>query len=198
MTAAVLAGATSPIPLLLRPRSDARALGIAASAAGIGPLLGLWCETGRVGAQPEVQDLVATHLDHGRRRAARMREELDRLLVPLADRGVEVFVLKGTHTGYRYFPEPGTRPGADIDLLVSREDEPAARVGRSRIHSSVCHRPASEHLDSIRRRGGSVAGACPRGQPVVGRSARVARSHAVSWLDQYARQPEFLGGGGVA
>ena len=128
VTAGVLAGASGAIELRLPPDTDARALGIAASATGVGPLLGFWCESGRLAAPPAVAELLATHLDHGRRRAARMRQELERLLVPLADRGVEVFVLKGTHAGYRYFTEPGTRPEADIDLLVSREDEPAVRT----------------------------------------------------------------------
>src|SRR5216117_184655 len=84
------------------------------------------------GARPGVDapqpfaDGLATHLDHGRRRAARMRQELDRLLIALADRDVEVLVLKGTHTGQRYFPEPGTRPTTDIDLLIRPVDLRAA------------------------------------------------------------------------
>ncbi|HEY6209442.1 MAG TPA: nucleotidyltransferase family protein [Gemmatimonadales bacterium] len=127
VTAAALAGAWGPIELRLPPATDARVLGIAASAAGMGPLLGLWCETERIATEPPVAALLATHLDHGRRRASRMRHELERLLVPLADRDIEVVVLKGTHTGHRYFPEPGSRPSTDIDLLVSPEQEPAAR-----------------------------------------------------------------------
>jgi hypothetical protein len=35
---------------------------------------------------------------------------------------VEPIVLKGVHTGSVYFPEPGTRPAADIDLLVPPGD----------------------------------------------------------------------------
>lgn len=124
---AVLGGGPSPVRLRLPPEVDARALGIAASAAGIGPLLGLWCSIDRIAADPRVADQLAAQLEHGRRRATRLRLELERVLVPLAERGVEVFVLKGTHTGYRYFPEPGTRPGADIDLLVPPAQEGAAR-----------------------------------------------------------------------
>ena len=118
VVAAVLAGGPSPVPLRLPPEADARALGVAASAAGIGPLLGYWCSMGRIAADPPVAGQLATHLEHGRRRAARLRLELEHVLVPLAERGIEVFVLKGSHTGYRYFPEPGTRPATDIDLLV--------------------------------------------------------------------------------
>jgi hypothetical protein len=89
--------------------------------------MGFWCETGRVTAEPAVGALFATHLDHGRRRAARLRRELERVVAALAERRVEVWVLKGMHTGYRYFPEPGTRCSTDIDLLVRPEDWLAAR-----------------------------------------------------------------------
>ena len=126
VTAAVLAGAPSPVRLELPRGADTRALGVAASAAGMGPLLGFWCETGRVDAQQSVLDLLGLHLDHGRRRAARLRLELERILVPFAERGIEVLVLKGTDTAYRYFPEPGTRPSADLDLLVAPHDIAAA------------------------------------------------------------------------
>src|SRR5207247_4628839 len=114
VTAAVLAGAPSPVRLELPRGADTRALGVAASAAGMGPLLGFWCETGRIDAQQSVRDLLAQHLDHGRRRAARLRLELERILVPFAERGIEVLVLKGTDTAYRYFPEPEPRPSADL------------------------------------------------------------------------------------
>src|SRR5437870_1762033 len=103
---AVLTDARSPVHFEFPPAADTRACGVAAFAAGMGPLLGFWCETGRVAAPPAVADLLSRHLDHGRRRAARMRHELERLLAPLADRGIEVCVLKGTHTAHRYFPEP--------------------------------------------------------------------------------------------
>jgi len=126
VTAAVLAGAPSPVRLELPRGADTRALGVAASAAGMGPLLGFWCETGRVDAPQSVLDLLALHLDHGRRRAARLRLELERILVPFAERSIEVLVLKGTDTAYRYFPEPGTRPSADLDLLVAPHDIAAA------------------------------------------------------------------------
>src|SRR5438552_18445553 len=94
----------------------------------MGPLLGFWCATGRVDAQQSVLDLLARHLDHGRQRAARLRRELERILGPLADRGIEVLVLQGTDTSYRYFPEPGTRRTSDLDLLVSPHDVAAART----------------------------------------------------------------------
>src|SRR5213593_4582541 len=127
VTARVLAEASSPVRLELSPETDTRALGVAASASGMGPLLGFWCETGRIDAPESVLDLLARHLDHGRRRAARLRHELERILVPFADRGIEVLVLKGTDTAYRCFPEPGTRPSSDLDLLVAPHNVAAAR-----------------------------------------------------------------------
>ena len=127
VAAAVLGGAPGPVSLRSPLPGGIRALGIASFAAGVGPLMGFWCETGRVAAEPAVTGLFATHLDHGRRRAARMRQELERVVVPLAEHGVVVWVLKGMHTGYRYFPEPGTRCSTDIDLLVRPNDWLAAR-----------------------------------------------------------------------
>jgi hypothetical protein len=121
----VLSGA--PGPVLLRADVGARALGVAAFADGVGPLLGYWCETGRVVAEPAIAELFATHLDHGRRRIARLRGELERVLVAMAARGIEVWVLKGMHTAYRYFPEPGTRCLTDVDLLVRPDDWLGAR-----------------------------------------------------------------------
>jgi hypothetical protein len=122
VAAAVLSDAPSPESLRSPAWPGARALGVAAFVGGVGALIGLWCENGRVVAEPAVAMLFATHLDHGRRRAARLRVELERVVTALAERGVDVWVLKGMHTGYRYFPEPGVRCSADVDLLVSPDD----------------------------------------------------------------------------
>src|SRR5439155_8230286 len=89
VTAAVLSDVAGQVALQFPPDVDARALGVAASAAGVGPLLGRWCETGRLDAPQPFADVLATHLDHGRRRAARMRQELDRHAVPLAERAIK-------------------------------------------------------------------------------------------------------------
>jgi putative nucleotidyltransferase-like protein len=124
---AALGDVPGPVALRCPPGTGVRALGVAAFAGGMGALVGHWCETGRVFAEPAVGALFAVHLDHGRRRAARLREGLDRLLVPLAERGIEVFVLKGMHTGHSYFAEPGARTMADVDLLVQPGDWQATR-----------------------------------------------------------------------
>ena len=125
VASAVLRDAPSPV-VLRWPASGARALGVAAFAGGVGALMGYWCETGRIAAEPGVADLLAIHLHHGRRRLGRLREELERVAGALAERGIDVCLLKGMHTAYRYFPEPGSRVSSDIDLLVRPDDWLAA------------------------------------------------------------------------
>jgi hypothetical protein len=116
-----------PQPLNLPTDVSPAAFGVAAFASGMGPLLGYWCETGRLRAADPLAELLARHLDHGRRRAERLEGELGRLLAAFGGRGIEVVLLKGAHTAYEYFPEPGTRPMADLDVLVSPAHLPAAR-----------------------------------------------------------------------
>ncbi len=96
----------------------AAALGIAAFVSGMGPLLGWWAAQGKLRVQPPCRQLLAEHLNHGRKRAALLRSQLKRVLGALEEAGVRAIVLKGLHTGSVYFPEPGTRPTADIDVLV--------------------------------------------------------------------------------
>ena len=118
---AVLSGAPSPV-VLQWPAGVEHALGVAAFAGGVGALLGHWCEIGRVVAEPAMAALFASHLDHGRRRVAVLRRELERVVAALGERRIDVWVLKGMHTAYRYFPEPGTRVSSDVDLLVRPAD----------------------------------------------------------------------------
>ncbi len=99
-----------------------RALSVIAFSSGIGPLFGYWCESGRVTAETAVGKLLALQLEHGRLRARRLRAALDAVLDALVARGVMVTLLKGMHTAYQYFPDPGTRPLSDVDLLVGPRD----------------------------------------------------------------------------
>jgi hypothetical protein len=105
----------SEMPLQLHKQS---ALGPAAYSAGMGALLGYWVEEQRVRVGDEPADILARHLDHGRRRFARLEGELHRVLRAFAQHGVRATLLKGIHTGRTYLPDAGTRPLADIDLLV--------------------------------------------------------------------------------
>jgi hypothetical protein len=95
------------------------AAGIAAFVSGMGPLLGYWIEDGVIEADQGLSALLAKHLEHGRGRAKMLHEQLVRILHALNERGVAPTILKGTFTSRHYFPEVGTRPTADIDLLVS-------------------------------------------------------------------------------
>jgi hypothetical protein len=125
LTGAVLRGDAAPRVEL--GGIGERELGAVASLSGVGTLLAYWIETGRISADAPVARVLAAHLDHGRRRAAMLGGRLVELLDTFAARGLTPILLKGTDTAYRYFPDPGTRPRADIDLLVA-----AGEVGDAR------------------------------------------------------------------
>src|SRR5690606_16420622 len=112
----------------LPPGATAEAFGVAAFSTGMGPLLGYWIEAGALRAPLEVADLLALHLAHGRRRARRQQGSLREALDALATASVTATVIKGAHTGASYCPEPGARPGADVDLVVARRDIAAAEA----------------------------------------------------------------------
>lgn len=132
VTERVLAGRELPVELEVPAGAGARALGVAAFSAGMGPLLGYWIEGGEVMAPPEAAALLRLHLEHGRRRAAVMKGVLAGVLDLFAGCGLQATVIKGAHTGRICFPEPGTRPAGDIDLVVAPRDlETAGRVLRS-------------------------------------------------------------------
>jgi hypothetical protein len=114
------------VPFPSSPDVDPRVAGIAAHVTGTGPLLGYWIERGLLDAPGDVAAVFAEHLDHGRRRVAVLRRALELVLEALDAAGVRATVLKGMHTAWVYFPEPGVRPMADLDLLVDEASLPAA------------------------------------------------------------------------
>jgi hypothetical protein len=105
-----------------RLEGEAEPLGLAGYTSGMGPLLGLWIEQGRLRASVPIMAELARHLAHNRRRVARMQAASIDVVSRLAEHGIAVLVLKGAHTGAAYFPEPGARPASDIDLLVAPGD----------------------------------------------------------------------------
>ena len=107
---------------------EPEAIGLAGYTSGMGPLLGLWLEQGRLHTSDPVAAVLARHLAHNRLRAARMQAAAVEIVGRLADQGLEAVVLKGSHTGPAYFPEPGVRPASDIDLLVWGQDAFAAEA----------------------------------------------------------------------
>ena len=123
---AVLRSATELPALDATEALHVRALGVAGFSSGMGALLGWWIDTGLIEASDSVRELFAGHLEHGRRRRAMLEAALLRVLRAMLGHGVEAVVLKGMHVGSVYFPEPGTRPAADIDLLVDASQRGAA------------------------------------------------------------------------
>jgi hypothetical protein len=106
---------------LVVAEGDPDAFGLACYTSGMGPLLGWWQKRGLVRATPEIGRVLDLHLHHN---IARNRW-LAAITVDVTDRlraaGVAVAVLKGMATA-AYFPTPGARPMADIDLLVAEPD----------------------------------------------------------------------------
>ena len=103
---------------------DARALGVAALLTGVGPLLGVWLERGRLAADDSAARVLARHLAHSRARAARMRAGVLPVLGRMETAGLAPGVIKGFHTAHEYFPEAGARPTADVDVVVAPEQVP--------------------------------------------------------------------------
>ncbi|HEX8655183.1 MAG TPA: nucleotidyltransferase family protein [Allosphingosinicella sp.] len=110
---AVLSGKRAP-----KLRGDPATLAVAGYTSGIGPLIGYWIEGGLVSAEPGAAEVFELQLRHNRLRIDRLRAEASVAALLLRDAGIETTVLKGMHTAFDHFPEPGTRPCSDIDLLV--------------------------------------------------------------------------------
>lgn len=120
----ILAGA--PATLSTGPH-DAEAIGIAGLVTGVGPLLGYWFERGLLEGDAAVTSVLTNHLQHNRRRSSDVASHISALAVALAAQGVTLGVLKGYHTARVYFPEPGTRPFSDVDLVVRPDEVERAR-----------------------------------------------------------------------
>ena len=123
---AVLGSSATRPALVAADEGQARALGVAGFTSGMGPLLGWWIQQGLAEAPPGISEVFARHLDHGRRRRDVLGDALARIVRAMRAEGVEPVVIKGLHTGAVYFPDPGTRPAADIDLLVRPADRAQA------------------------------------------------------------------------
>ena len=126
ITTKLLSGNSLPVRLEAPRDGGPKTLGIAAFTSGMGPLLGFWLESGALETLPEVAAILRLHLDHGRQRAARLESEFVRALDVLDSAGITATVIKGLHTARGYFPDPGTRPCVDIDLVISPENINAA------------------------------------------------------------------------
>lgn len=139
---------------------DAEAVGLACYTSGVGPLLGWWRGHQLIETSPEVGAVLDLHLAHNQQRAARMEAAALTLVEALYQRGVSALILKGAHTARDYFPDPGTRPASDIDLLIdpaatSHVEEAMLACGyiaaaRGRYESNWRLEGAPEHPKSLR------------------------------------------------
>lgn len=124
-------GVAGPRPAPRLECDDPAALGVAAFASGMGPLLGYWVSEGVIQADPDSAAVLRRQFRISCERAALMRRHLDEVLGRFADRAIAATLLKGAHTAGRYFPHVATRPAADIDILVHPAQESAAREALS-------------------------------------------------------------------
>jgi len=102
--------------------ADADAFGLACYTSGMGPLLGWWQARGLVRAAPDIGRVIDLHWRHNMDRNAHLAAIAADVAERLRGAGIAVALLKGAHTAAAYFPAPGTRPMADIDLLVGPRD----------------------------------------------------------------------------
>lgn len=129
---------------------DATAFGLAGYTSGLGPLLGWWVERGVLIAPPAAAAHLLLHLEHGRARYRRMKAEMDGVLGLLHAAGVETTVIKGMHTARDLFPDAGTRPMDDMDLVVPDDRVDAAEAalhaaGFRREDEALTPRPYHAH-----------------------------------------------------
>lgn len=102
------------------------AIGVAGYVSGMGPLLGYWIRVDLISATPSIAAVFDQHYRHNASRMERMSQWAITVVNRLADRGVRVTVLKGMHTAFSFFPEAGSRPMSDIDLLIDPGDRDVA------------------------------------------------------------------------
>ena len=102
--------------------AEPAALGLAGYTSGLGPLVGHWLEQGVLFAQPAAADVCRGQLRANSARMERLLARARELTAALTAGRVEVTCLKGIHMASAYFPQVGSRPMSDIDILVSPAD----------------------------------------------------------------------------
>jgi hypothetical protein len=112
----------TPARLTAALPAELRATGVAAFLGGVGAQLGWWIETGQLETNEPLESLLREHLAQGRARVAMLRQHLASVLAAFARNGVTPVLIKGSHTAYQYFEDPGARPSGDIDLWIAPAD----------------------------------------------------------------------------
>jgi hypothetical protein len=166
-------------------QGEAQPLCLAAYSSGMGPLLGYWVEQGTLEAEAHVAALLELHLRHNRMRMERLRGVAREITSRMLLAGLDPTLLKGIQTAHSYFPEPGTRPMSDIDLLLPVDQVgEAERVLESFGYQRVAVRPAI-HSTTWR----------PVGQAPLPRSLWLTHSEDPISLDLHRTlDREFVGG----
>lgn len=98
--------------------SDSLAISLACYTAGVGPLLGYWCEARKLSAPTDIAKILNAHLEHARARERRVHKRSRQVVAALTERRIPVIVLKGSDTACRYFEVAEVRPASDLDLLI--------------------------------------------------------------------------------
>ncbi len=81
--------------------------------------LALWAATQTdFGLDATGKQVLAAHKLQVAAQSARLKATAASVLAELHDRGMEAAVFKGVATESRWYPEPGTRPAADIDVFL--------------------------------------------------------------------------------
>lgn len=139
-------------PARLTVPAGHRAMGIAAFTSGTGPLLGHWAELGLLRTHPQTEALLRLHLAHGRVRAERRAAVLADVVRRLHAAGVAPVIVKGMHTAAALFPEPGTRPMSDLDLVLRPAEAPRAEhalAAGGYLHQSSARVETPLHADWV-------------------------------------------------
>jgi Uncharacterised nucleotidyltransferase len=105
---------------------NAQAMSVAAYTSGMGPLLGCWIESGLLRVSDSVGETLRLHLSENRQRMLGLSSVARSVIGKLAEQDIRPLVVKGMHTAFRYFPEPGARSVSDIDLVIPMKSMPAA------------------------------------------------------------------------
>lgn len=158
-----------PVARLEAP-AGARALGVAAFTSGTGALLGHWIERGQVEADADCEALLRLHLAHGRARWPLLEQALRQGAAALHAHGIPSVLVKGMHTARVLFPEPGTRPMSDVDLVVGPQDFAAAEAALR----AVGFTPVAATRESVPPHADWIPPGAPRSLP----SLELGHAHA--------------------
>ena len=98
---------------------DPTTASVAGYTSGMGALFGHWIETSAVDTTRALADVFRQHLAHNRLRMAKLAAVAAETVERLNAAGATPIIVKGMHTAFAYFPEPGARTLSDIDLYIS-------------------------------------------------------------------------------